>query len=433
MNPVPVGPLVLAAAIACVGSSFAAADAAVTTIHDTRIDVLALTEARFARYRAHQHRVLARWLAGRVSAVGLAAVLLDDALEKTFGVSNPLVPALVTVLLYGVLAAALGAVARQRPEATARLALTWLFPLEWAFAPIAWPLSWLDAFVSTRVTEEHVVDPASAEAELANAVNVGQEAGTIAEEPAEMIRNVLDFQDLTAKDVMVPRRHISAVDIASPLADVLGFVTKDRHSRYPVFRETIDNVVGLLYVKDLFDVLNAGTLSQVTLASLVRRPVLFVTSSQPALTILREMRSRRLHLAVVSDEFGGTAGMVTLEDIIEEIVGEIRDEYDTEAEAALHKLADGRYVASAEIPLSDLEEQLGCVLPTEGAYESLGGLIVHRAGRVPGVGEVLELGGLSLTVVEADATRIVKVEIHLRPPITLKPPAAAPSEGDTSE
>lgn len=433
MNPVPVGPLVVAAAIACVGSAFAAADAAVTSILDTRIVVLAETEPRFARYRTDQHRILARWLAGRVSAVGLTAVLLDDTLEKVFDLSNPLVPVLITVLLYGVLAAALSALARQRPEATARIALSWLRPLEWAFAPLAWPLSWFDTFVSNRVTEEHVVDAASAEAELANAVNVGQEAGTIAEEPAEMIRNVLDFQDLTAKEVMVPRRHISAIDIASSMTDVLGFVTKDRHSRYPVYRETIDNVLGLLYVKDLFDVMNAGTLAEVTLASLVRKPVLFVTSSQPALTILREMRSRRLHLAVVSDEFGGTAGMVTLEDIIEEIVGEIRDEYDTEAEAALHKIADGRYIASAEIPLSDLEEQLGCVLPTEDTYESLGGLIVHRAGRVPNIGEVLDLGGLSLTVTEADATRIVKVEIHLRPPITLKPPVAAPSERDTSE
>ncbi len=425
MNLAPLGPVAFAAGIACVGSFFAAADTAVTSLSDTRIEVLASTDARFARYRAQQPRVLSRWLVGRVTAIGTAAVMLDDVLEKSSGLSVPLLPALLTVLLYGALAAVFGAVARQRPEATARVALTWLLPLEWALAPLAVPFSWLGSFVERRVSEEHVVDPASAEAELANAVTVGQEAGTIAEEPAEMIRNVLDFQELTAKEVMVPRRHISAIDIARPLTDVLGFVTKDRHSRYPVYRETIDNVLGLLYVKDLFDVLNAGKLTQVTLASLVRKPVLFVSSSQPALSILREMRARRLHLAVVSDEFGGTAGMVTLEDIIEEIVGEIRDEYDTEAEAALHKVGDGRYLASAEIPLSDLEAHLGCVLPTEGTYESLGGLIIDRAGRVPEVGEVLELGGLSLTVREADATRVVKVEIHLKPPITLKPPATA--------
>lgn len=416
MNPVPIGSIVFAGLSACVGSLFAAADAAATSVPETRLEVLATTERGFSRFHEQRHRVLSRWLAGRVTAIGLCAVVFDDVVEKTFGLSAPVVPALATVLVYGALAEVLGSVARRRPEATARLALRWLWPLEWAVAILAVPLSWIGGLVERRVEEEHVVDPVAAEAELALAVSVGQEAGTIAEEPAEMIRNVLDFQDLTAKEVMVPRRHISALELSKPLDKVLAYVAKDGHSRYPVYRETLDNVVGLLYVKDLFDVVHNGKLETLTLASLLRKPVLFVSSSQPALSVLREMRAKRLHLAVVADDFGGTAGMVTLEDIIEEIVGEIRDEYDQDAEFPIQKTGDGRFLASAAIPLSDLEGVIGRSLPTDGNYESLGGLLMDRAGRVPGVGEVLELGDLAFTVREADESHIMKVEIVLKKP-----------------
>jgi len=413
---------VFAAATASVGSLFAAADAAATSLPDTRIEVLAKTERGFARLHRARQTILARWLAGRVTAIGLSAVVFDDAIEKIWGASVPLVPAAATVLLYGMLTEILGSIARRRPEATARRALSWLWPLEWLVAVLAVPLSWLGSFVTARVEEERVLDPESAEAELEMAVSGLQEAGTMAEEPAEMIRNVLEFQERTAKELMIPRRLMSALELDTPLREVLSFVAKDGHSRYPVYRETLDNIVGLLYVKDLFDLVNAAKVEKVTLASLLRKPVLFVAATQPVLSVLREMRARRLHFAVVADEFGGTAGMVTLEDIIEEIVGDIRDEYDTEADAPIQDLGEGRYVANAAIPLADLEGHLGRSLPTDGTYESLGGLLVDRAGRVPEVGAVVELGNLTLTVREADEARITKVEIRVSP----RPEDAAP-------
>ena len=239
----------------------------------------------------------------------------------------------------------------------------------------------------------------------------GEKAGALEKEPATMIRNVLDFKHLTAREVMVPRRRISAIHAAMPLHQVLEHVIKDGHSRYPVFRESLDNVVGLLYVKDLFDVVRQGKMAEMKLDDLVRKPVLFVTETQGALSVLREMRGRRLHLAIVTDEFGGMGGIVTLEDIIEEIVGDIRDEYDTEEVAPIQKLAEGRFVADAAIAIADLELHLGKKLPEDGDFESLGGLIVHRAGRVPEVGATVALDGYKLIVREADETRVVKVEI----------------------
>jgi CBS domain containing-hemolysin-like protein len=217
---------------------------------------------------------------------------------------------------------------------------------------------------------------------------------------------------------------MSTIEAATPLAQVLEHVTKDGHSRYPVYKESLDNVVGLLYVKDLFAIVSAGTIDAKKLDDLIRKPVLFVAETQPALSVLREMRGRRLHLAIVSDEFGGTGGLVTLEDIIEEIVGEIRDEYDTEEAAPIQKLAEGRFVADAAIAIGDLEMHLGQKLPEDGDFESLGGLIVHRAGRVPEVGATLTLDGYELIVREADEKRVVKVEIVRAEP-DLAPPAEA--------
>jgi CBS domain containing-hemolysin-like protein len=317
------------------------------------------------------------------------------------------------------LAEVLSTIARQQPEKAGRLALRYLKPFEWVVIPIAKPLALLGRFVGARVPESLTANKTESEVEWL--IAQGEKAGALEKEPATMIRNVLDFKHLTAKDVMIPRRHVSSIEAATALNSVLDHVIKDGHSRYPVYREALDNVVGLLYVKDLFDVVRSGKLSMMTLDDLIRKPVLFVAESQAALSVLREMRSRRLHLAIVSDEFGGTSGIVTLEDIIEEIVGEIRDEYDTEESAPIQKLAEGRFVADAAIPLGDLEVHLGKKLPEDGDFESLGGLIVHRAGRVPEVGATLKLDGYDLIVREADETRVVKVEIVRAEPEPVPP------------
>jgi CBS domain containing-hemolysin-like protein len=152
-------------------------------------------------------------------------------------------------------------------------------------------------------------------------------------------------------------------------------------------------------------------LGQAKLSDLVRAPVLFVAETQPAASVLREMRGKRLHMAIVSDEFGGTGGVVTLEDILEEIVGEIHDEYDTDHEQQIEQVGDNRFVADAAISIGDLANRLGRDIPVEGDFESLGGLLVHHAGKVPTIGSTLTVDGLTFIVREADETHIVKVEI----------------------
>ncbi|WP_169928280.1 hemolysin family protein [Labilithrix luteola] len=418
----------MAVAAAAVGSLFASADAALTTLPEARLQALVEEQdSAFARYSAGRARVLSRWLVARVLAISGAAVLIAWAVSQALDpIPSAAIAVLSSVVTYGTFAEALGTVARHRPEAVGRLALRFLRPLEWAVMPIAEPLAAIGSFIGRRVPDRAVVDARHTENEVEWLVAKGEKAGALDKEPATMIRNVLDFKNLTAKEVMIPRRHIASIEASTPLAQVLEHVIKDGHSRYPVYRETLDNVVGLLYVKDLFEVVRTGKLAEGKLDDLIRRPVLFVAESQPALSVLREMRGRRLHLAIVSDEFGGTSGIVTLEDIIEEIVGEIRDEYDTEDASPIQKLAEGRFVADAAIPIGDLELHLGKKLPEDGDFESLGGLIVHRAGRVPEVGATVSLDGYQLIVREADETHVMKVEIVRAEP-DLAPPAEAPA------
>jgi CBS domain containing-hemolysin-like protein len=209
---------------------------------------------------------------------------------------------------------------------------------------------------------------------------------------------------------MVPRTRVSAIEVTRPIPEVLKIVASEGHSRFPVYRDKVDNIVGLLYAKDLFRILKDVRLQSRPLIDLVRAPVNFVPETQGVSSVLREMRSRRLHMAVVIDEFGGVSGIVTLEDILEVIVGEIRDEYDTE-EAPIQDLGDGRLLVDAAVSVDDLSAYLGAKIPADGDYESLGGLLIHRAGKVPEIGTQIEAFEFFFIVREADEKRIIKVEI----------------------
>ncbi len=413
---VPVGSIVAGVLATVIGSLFAAGDAALQALPEPRIQALATGEgsdaAAFRRYAAARLQVQSRWLAGRIVFLSLASALFSQAAQQWLAPDPAIACAVVGALLsYGTFAEALSTMSRQRPERSGALALRFLTPLEWLMVPLAWPLAVLGRLVGRRVPEQHRADPRMTETELEWAVSAGEKSGSIAVEPAEMIRNVLDFKDLTAREVMVPRRRISAIELATSLEEALALVTSDGHSRYPVYRETLDNVVGLLYVKDLFALVRDQRLSASKLIDIIRAPVLFVAETQPAASVLREMRAKRLHMAIVSDEFGGTGGLVTLEDILEEIVGEIHDEYDDVEDHQIEKLGEGRFVADAAIPLGDLATRIGKEITTDGDFESLGGLLVHRAGKVPAVGATLTVDGLTFIVREADETHIVKVEI----------------------
>ncbi len=401
---------VVGAVIASVlGSLFAAGDAAVTAIPEAVVQSLAREpRSPFARYVENRSRVLSRWLVCRITAIAISAALLQEAADELHIGFGPLLAMLGALVVYGTLAELFGTLGRQRPEKLGALALRVLLPLEWAAAPVAEPLMWLGRFIANVVPKGRR-DARTTEAEVRWLVAQGERAGALANEPAQIIRNALAFKKLRAGEVMVPRARISSIEVSTPLARALEIVSSDGHSRYPVYRESLDQIVGLLYAKDLFRAVRDKQLESGKLTDLVRTNVFFVTESQPLASILRDMKAKRQHLAIVSDEFGGTAGVITLEDLLEELVGDIRDEYDTEG--LFEDLGDNRFVTDASVSLADLAAHLKRDIPVDGDFESLGGLIVNRAGGVPPAGTTISIDGLRFTVREADAKRVVKVEV----------------------
>jgi putative hemolysin len=251
------------------------------------------------------------------------------------------------------------------------------------------------------------------EEEIKTLVDAGEEGGAIEEEEKEMILSIFQLGDTLAREVMVPRIDIVAFEAGATVDEATRTLIDTGHSRAPVYSGTIDNVVGLLYGKDILAAQHAGGTEQHVRD--IMRPAIFVPEAKKVDDLLEEMQARRVQMVIVVDEYGGTAGLVALEDIVEEIVGEIRDEYDMAEEMAYQALPDGGYLLSGGIDLDDVNELTGSRLSKD-AGETLSGLIHSQLGRVATAGDVLEAGGLRLKVEQVLGRRIRKVHaIRLEP------------------
>lgn len=248
-----------------------------------------------------------------------------------------------------------------------------------------------------RVTEE----------EIHELMNAGEEEGLINEEENEMIRSIFALRDTVVREIMVPRTDMASVTLDATFRDVLRSIIDCGHSRIPVFDGTIDNIVGLVYAKDLLKYWGMDE-SSVVLRNILRTPY-FIPETKNLEELLHEFKKKRIHIAIVIDEYGGTSGLVTIEDLLEQIVGDIQDEYDLEEEWLVEGV-DGVAVVDARLPIEDLEEHFGIEIERE-KFDTVGGLIVHLTGRIPAAGEVVEIGAIRLTVLEADARKIKKVSI----------------------
>jgi CBS domain containing-hemolysin-like protein len=369
--------------------------------------------ASLDRYIQSGAAIEARWLALRVVGIASSALVFFEQWRATL-LGTPLVgvgaaAALSTLLTYGLATAVLLGWFLRHPERTAPVILRSLRPLELIAVPLAAPMVWVGALLGRN--DGPPTPPADvAENEVEILVSESEQAGALDHEQSEMIRNVIDFGDLTAAEVMVPRTRVTAFELEIAPRELLARVLEAEHSRYPIYRERIDGVVGILHVKDLLAHVARGDIESFQLEKVMRGPVVFVPSSQPASSVLRDMRVRRQHLAIVLDEYGGMSGVVSLEDLIEEIVGEIHDEHDQE-EPAIIELDGGRLLVDASVPLEELSRYLKANLPEDGEYNSLGGFIVERLGRVPRSGARLNAHGLEFIVREANDRRIAKVEV----------------------
>lgn len=381
--------------------------------------------AALDRYVQHETKIEARWRLWRVVGISVTAILLASYFGRRLSTDLAWLAGVgAAVAAYTIPAELARALLSTRAELLAPRLIRWLRPLEWLAAPFADPLAALGRAVSSSLGTTRVTNAGMTETEVELIVNEGELNGSLAHDQSEMIRNVLDFGTLTAGEVMVPRTRVDALNDRMPLEEVLATVAATQHSRYPVFSDGIDNVVGILHVKDLFTAVAQNRLASTTLRDLMRSPVAFVPESQLASTVLKEMRAGRHHLAVVIDEFGGFSGVVTLEDLLEEIVGDIQDEHDLDDEAPILELGDGKLLVDASLPVSDLNRRLGTQIPDDGDYVSVGGLLVDQLGHVPSVGSSHEAYGLRFLVREADERHISRVEIQPLQPTPEKEPSS---------
>ena len=247
------------------------------------------------------------------------------------------------------------------------------------------------------------------------------EAGDLSPIERQMVRNLLHFGERNVGDVAVPRADIIAIEESASFDSLVALFAEAGHSRLPVYRESLDTVVGMVHVKDVFAILARGDAKPESIAELIREPR-YVPTAMGVLDLLAEMRATRTHLAIVVDEYSGTEGLVTIEDLVEEIVGDIEDEHDDAPEATLVQLDDGLWDADARAELEDVAAELDPRLAdVEEDVDTLGGLTFVLAGRVPSPGEIVEhASGWRIEVTEGDARHVTRVRLHAPEPVVVE-------------
>lgn len=260
-------------------------------------------------------------------------------------------------------------------------------------------------------------DPTITEDEFKILVNVGQEEGVFDESETEMINSIMEFDETYVKAIMVPRIDIVAVDVDDSINDALRLIIDGGHSRIPAYEESIDNIVGILYAKDIFEHLNAN-FDELKVKELIR-DAYYIPETKKVSDLLNELRLKKVHMAIILDEYGGTNGLVTIEDLIEEIIGDIQDEYDAEEDLIVMH-SDNQLVADARAPIGDVEEAFDMELDEEiledSEADTIGGLAFEHLGGIPEVNDEVTVGRFLIRIVNVSGRRITKVEVTLLPP-----------------
>ncbi len=276
-----------------------------------------------------------------------------------------------------------------------------IYFLDRALSPITWFFGKLfDAFGPVR-------GKTMTEGELVALVDIGTEEGEIKEHEQKMIQNVLEFTDISAKEVMVPVTQMAALQVDTPLDAVLEVLVTEHFSRYPVYGKDLNDILGVLYQKDVLTALTKK--QEVDIRSLLHRAY-FVPETTKISAILKVMQRGRTHLAIVVNEYGAISGMVTIEDLIEELVGEIKDEFDEES--PVKRIKGGGFLIDAAISLRDLREDHAIDMPEGDDYETLGGLVISELQEIPVGGETFRVGPYAMTVAEMDGKRVSKVRVY---------------------
>jgi CBS domain containing-hemolysin-like protein len=414
---VTIGIVVLLLTGLAASALFSGAETALTALPFARVGALAKRGGRaqrwaWQRWSTRPQRVLTAILAGNTLVnVGISAVVTNAAVSLfgNKGIALAIGATTLAVLMFGEVTPK--ALARTEPEVLARRVIVPVAALEWLLTPVTVPLLALSHLVARvrRVSLDHT-QTASRPEDVRLLLSIAKQEGHISELEHAMLEAVLRFEGAHVRDVQRPRTDVVFLPDTLTFDELKAKVVTHGYSRYPVFHGRDDNVVGILLAKDLLkpQELGAGWTS-------LLQPALFVPESKRAVDLLREMRERRSHIALSVDEHGNLAGLVTLEDLLEMIVGDIQDEFDT-ARPLTQPEGIGRWLVRGALPLDRLARITGRPIQSAPDYTSVAGLLLAQAGRVPAVGSRFEIGGLSLEVVEASTRRIELVRVTIAEP-----------------
>jgi magnesium and cobalt exporter, CNNM family len=346
-----------------------------------------------------------RLLLGLVTGTATALLARAIGVDGAHTVSVVMVSVAAFVLVFELLLPL--AIVGRDPERVLEVVLPSFAPVGRALGPMT---RWIARTVKSanRAGLPPTSDEAAAEAnEVAKAyIDTAEQEGVIEGEERRLLQSIVDFGDTLVREVMTPRPDIVGVRADATVSDVRALFREQEYSRFPVYKESLDNIAGFVFVKDLVALNSADDARPI--AGLLR-PAVFVPETKRVPELLKQFQRHQTQCAIVVDEYGGTAGMVTIEDLLEEIVGEIRDEYDVEPEPIVDE-GNGRYVVSGKVNVEEVAQRLGVEIEREG-FETVGGYLLARVGRVPAVGERLEVDGLTVEVIEVERRRINRVRM----------------------
>jgi putative hemolysin len=301
----------------------------------------------------------------------------------------------------------------------------------WVMRPVVFVLTAVTRLILRMMGgKAQVRGPFVTEEELKMLVSVGEEEGVLEEEEREMIHGIFEMGDMRVRELMVPRTDLVAIEVHEPVEKAVELVTKHGHTRIPVYEGNLDHIVGVLYAKDLLRAVVRG--EQKGLREIARKPY-FTPESNKVQDVLRDLRKNRVHMAIVVDEYGGTAGAVTIEDILEEIVGPIQDEYDIGEEDEIQFISPNEVVLDGRVSVDDVNELLKLNIAADD-YDTIGGYVLNQLGAAPKVGATLKLGDAELRVEAVQGTRIKKVRIKSETPFQIpEPDTGQPTLSSTAQ
>ncbi len=388
---------------------FSASETAITALWPWKVRELAERDGGrgpFALLQKDVTRFLTTILVGNNLVIVASSAIVTNLATRAWGSTGVAYATGLTtflVLFFGEITPK--SIAVHNAERLARLVVVPVYWLSVLLYPIGRFFTWASLLILRALHLEPREQPLVTEDELKLLLAGAEASGAIEEAEEDMIQGVLELEETQVREIMVPRVDMVAVENNASLRDFVRLERECRFSRIPVYKESIDQIVGIAYAKSLLNYVETPEmLDRLTVMS-ISQPPFFVPESMPVWNLLLEIRKRKVHMAIVVDEFGGTSGLVTLEDIIEEIVGEIYDETDVEEEQPIQPQEDGSYLIDAQTPLDDVSEALGVELP-EGEYETLSGFLYESFGYIPKAGEELDFGGYRFVIESGDERKI---------------------------